>query len=137
MRSKGYTYHTDVFLPHDAGHQRIGQPESVSQQVESLGMTTRILPQEASIFPAIEACRVAIGKAVFDDVNTLKGRAALSGYRKEWDDVRQCFKQKPLHDWASDGADSFRYLIRAYNMGYCSTTWGGDLDYTMLDQAAV
>jgi hypothetical protein len=23
MRSKGYTYHTDVFLPHDAGHQRI------------------------------------------------------------------------------------------------------------------
>jgi phage terminase large subunit len=37
--------------------------------------------------------------------------AAVSGsyYRKQWDEKNQVFKNKPLHDWCSHAADSFRY----------------------------
>src|SRR3990170_2211806 len=34
----------------------------------------------------------------------------LAQQRQEWDDKRQDWKDKPLHDWASHGADAFRYL---------------------------
>ena len=30
-------------------------------------------------------------------------------YRKDFDEKMQTFKNKPLHDWSSHGADAFRY----------------------------
>ena len=37
------------------------------------------------------------------------GIECLRQYRKEYDDRMQTFKNKPLHDWSSHGADAFRY----------------------------
>jgi hypothetical protein len=34
-------------------------------------------------------------------------------YRKEWDDKRGYWKDKPLHDNTSHGADAFRYFAVA------------------------
>jgi hypothetical protein len=34
-------------------------------------------------------------------------------YQKEWNEKRQVFNQRPLHNWASHGADAFRYFARA------------------------
>ncbi|RRN89227.1 terminase, partial [Morganella morganii] len=34
----------------------------------------------------------------------------LEAYRKEWDDKRGCWKDKPLHDYTSHDADGFRYF---------------------------
>jgi hypothetical protein len=38
----------------------------------------------------------------------------LKSYRKEWDEIRGCWKDRPRHDIASHGADAFRYLAAAY-----------------------
>jgi hypothetical protein len=35
---------------------------------------------------------------------------ALKGYRREWDDNTQTFREHPLHDWCSDYADAFGYM---------------------------
>lgn len=40
--------------------------------------------------------------------------AALEQYRREWDDDKKTFRASPLHDWASHGADAFRYLALAW-----------------------
>jgi hypothetical protein len=37
----------------------------------------------------------------------------FENYRKEWDDKRGCWKDKPLHDHTSHGADGFRYFAVA------------------------
>ncbi|MNC50531.1 hypothetical protein D3C75_997760 [compost metagenome] len=37
----------------------------------------------------------------------------MESYRKEWDDKRGCWKDKPLHDWSSHPADAFRYFAVA------------------------
>ena len=34
---------------------------------------------------------------------------AIAQYRREWDEKRGMFKDNPLHDWTSHGADQFRY----------------------------
>lgn len=38
------------------------------------------------------------------------GVNCLENYRKEWDDKLGCWRDRPLHDWSSHGADGFRYL---------------------------
>ena len=52
--------------------------------------------------------------AKFDKNKTSKLVDGLQGYRKEYDEKLQRFKDNPLHDWASDIADSFRYLSIAW-----------------------
>lgn len=38
------------------------------------------------------------------------GLEALREYRYEWDEERRCFKKTPLHNWASNPADGYRYV---------------------------
>jgi len=40
----------------------------------------------------------------------------LKYYRKEFDEKRNTFKEAPLHDWASHGADAFRYFALAWQL---------------------
>lgn len=35
---------------------------------------------------------------------------ALRSYRVEWDEKTRAFKKTPEHNWASHGADAWRYL---------------------------
>ena len=47
------------------------------------------------------------------------------------------FKREPLHDWCSDGADSYRYCAQAVKLGWCSVAQWGDMDYSELNRAAI
>ncbi|MEH6397370.1 hypothetical protein, partial [Pseudoalteromonas sp.] len=49
-------------------------------------------------------------KCVFDHKECEEGINAAEAYRKEWNDKLGCYRDRPLHDWASHGADSLRYL---------------------------
>ena len=46
----------------------------------------------------------------FDRAATKRGVDALRNYCREFDDKTKAFRLKPLHNWASHGADAFRYL---------------------------
>ena len=39
---------------------------------------------------------------------------ALKNYRKEWDDERGVWRDRPRHDAASHGADAFRSFAMTY-----------------------
>jgi hypothetical protein len=39
----------------------------------------------------------------------------LRWYQREWDEKSQDFRNRPLHDWSSHGADAFRYLAMGIN----------------------
>ena len=36
----------------------------------------------------------------------------MKAYEKKWDGKNQIFMAKPKHNWASHGADAFRYLAQ-------------------------
>jgi phage terminase large subunit len=61
----------------------------------------------------INAVRRILPKCWFDQDKCQEGIKALRQYRRKWDDVRKVFYEHPEHDWASDPADSFRYLAIA------------------------
>jgi hypothetical protein len=46
----------------------------------------------------------------FDRDRCSNGIEALRAYRRTYNEKVQQFSNAPLHDWASNGADSFRYF---------------------------
>lgn len=56
----------------------------------------------------IEAVRDVLGRCIFDSVKCKRLIECLCYYRYEWDETLAKYSEKPLHDWASDGADAMQ-----------------------------
>lgn len=111
VKSKPYNYATH-YLPHDGGHGNI-RGDSVSKQLHSMGLQNVVLSRETDITPGIELLRQTISYSVFDAEGCRDGLHALEHYGYEWDEERQIFKSKPLHNWTAHYADAARYAARA------------------------
>jgi hypothetical protein len=58
----------------------------------------------------IDAARLILPKCHFNQATCADGIEALRAYRRVYSELTKSFTDKPLHDWSSDYADSFRYL---------------------------
>lgn len=86
--------------------------EGVEYGQETYRMDFAIVPK-LGIDDGIQAARSLLARCVFDEVETEQGVKCLESYRKDWNDKLGCWRNSPLHDWASHGADAFRYLAVA------------------------
>lgn len=111
VRSKPYEY-SNHYLPHDAGHERLGMGGSIASQLREMGIANSII-KVGSVHSRIEQGRDLLKTAYIDKQKCSDGVLALMSYQYEWDDNKQMFKKSPLHDWASDPADAFGYLAQA------------------------
>lgn len=91
--------------PHDIKVRELGTGLSRLETASSLGIPFEVCPQHA-VADRIEAVRNGLSLCWFDSDRTQQGIKALDSYRKEWDDARGTWRNKPLHDWASHGADA-------------------------------
>lgn len=97
------------YLPHDAEVKELGSGKSRVETLQSLGISPRVLPA-LPIDDGIQAVRNILPRCWFDAEKCKRGIEALRQYRREWDEKRKVFHDRPLHDWASHGSDAFRYL---------------------------
>lgn len=112
IKSKPYNYaRLGHYLPHDANAGNI-RGDTPSAQLTRLGVSNTVL-QTSSVEGGIEAVRQLLPMCVFDQGATKDGVFALENYAYEWDEERKIFKNKPKHDWSSNGADAMRYLAHA------------------------
>ena len=56
----------------------------------------------------IAAVRLSLNRCWFDAGKCARGVEALKQYRSAWDEGRKVYRNAPLHDWTSHGADAFR-----------------------------
>lgn len=85
-----------------------------------MGINPRLVPNKG-IADGIESARNIIGRCWFDAENCKEGIKALKNYRKEFDEKRNVYKDTALHDWASHGADAFRYFALAWTENIAKT----------------
>lgn len=112
LDKKGYLYGSH-WAPHDIKVREWGnQGKTRAEEAMSLGIVFRIVPR-MKLEDKINAARVILRRCWFDRERCKEGIEALMQYRKEWDDMRQVFRDRPLHDWASHGADGFCVLAQA------------------------
>lgn len=109
LQEKNYVYGT-VYLPHDAKAKRLGTKKSIEEIVRAAGFKVVIVPK-LSVVDGINAARMMFPNCWFDEDNTVDGLTALRHYRYRVIDGQM--SNDPLHDWASDGADAFRYMALA------------------------
>ena len=108
LQAKGYAYGEHV-LPHDARVQELGSGKTRVETLTSLGIRPRVLSAHR-VEDGINAVRLLLPRCWFDAEACARGLEALRHYRSEWDERRQAFRERPLHDWSSHAADAFRYL---------------------------
>ena len=108
MRETGYTIDT-VVCPHDITVQELGTGKTRLARLRELGVANvKVLPR-TSIEAGIEQVRALLKNLWIDEkCDYIDG--CLKNYSKEWDEKRGTWKNKPLHDKWSHGADAVRYL---------------------------
>lgn len=110
LQSKKYVYRSMNF-PHDLMNIEFGTGRTRFEVAEDLfkGIRINVLPK-ISRQEGINAVRMVLPICRFDKQKCQDGIDGLMNYRKEWDDKNQIYKDSPVHDWASDPSDAFRYF---------------------------
>lgn len=117
LREKPYSYNRHI-LPHDVEVRELGSGKTRLEVLRSLGVgLIEVLPRLAAgaaneVDDGIQAVRTLLPRCWFDASRCMLGLEALRHYRREYDDERKVFSDRPLHDWTSHAADAFRYLAR-------------------------
>lgn len=108
LRDRKYIYGTD-YLPHDARAKQLGTGRSIEEIMRAAGRTVKVVPM-LSVNDGINAARTMFPNCWFDAERCADGLQCLRHYRYEPDPDTGTLGRKPLHDWASHGADAFRYM---------------------------
>jgi hypothetical protein len=109
----GFVYGTHYF-PHDVATCEISNGRSRFDTLAGLGVTPTTVPRVANINDGINAVRRLLGQSLIDPMRCDRGLKALRNYRKEWDEDRASFRDRPFHNWASHGADSLRNFAQGF-----------------------
>jgi hypothetical protein len=104
------------YAPHDIEARELNTGLSRKDYARQLGINFVTLPK-LRVEDGIEAVRAILPRCFFDERNCAAGIKALENYRKRFDERHNVYSNVPLHDWASHGADAFRYLAVAIKQG--------------------
>lgn len=109
IKSKPYTYGRH-FFPHDMAVKEWAGPKySRVEKARQLGIKATIV-DSVLLEDGIEVTRSSLARIYIDESKCLRLIKCMENYRYEWNDKRQVYSDKPLHNWASHGCDSLRYL---------------------------
>jgi len=111
LARKPYVYGKH-FVPHDAAGRELGTGRSIVDMMRDQGVDPEVLKRD-TLETGINAARVLFASCWFDSEQCQEGIDALMNYRREFNDKLGEFKNAPVHDWASHGADAFRYLAQS------------------------
>ena len=108
------------YLPHDGNRQADQFNLSGKSRVETMGdldFYPQIVPRTSDKWAAVETARSAFAGCDFDEAGCTQGLKRLAHYRKEYDELRGTWRNKPFHDDNSNAADGFMTF---------STSWKPD-----------
>jgi hypothetical protein len=107
-------------LPHDVRVRELGTGKSRMEMLEESGLEVKIAPR-MGLDDGIQAVRRLLPRCWFNVPKVQIGLNCLRNYRRDYDEKRKIFFERPLHDWSSHGSDSFRYLALGLDEGH--STW--------------
>lgn len=98
-----------INLPHDGAKRDQGTGIQLRHYADDAFREADVIVHpQYDVQTTIEAARHLITRSWFDEDGCKRGLQVLLNYRKVWDDKRKTYRENPLHDWASHGADAFR-----------------------------
>lgn len=127
LRGKEYKYDT-LYLPHDADKGEAATGVTFTEVMRSNGFKVEVL-KLVGIEDGINAARMLFPKCIFDAEKCQPGLEALQNYRWGYNPRMGELKTEPVHDWASHGADAFRYLALSVRVGKADRVMWKPINY--------
>lgn len=114
LKKKKYLYGRH-YMPHDVETDMLGMKMTRKKQFETGGVhPIVVVPRISSVMEGIAMVRQAFRGYWFDIVRCSDGIKSLDSYQKEWNDKTASYREHPLHNWASNGADGLRQQAQGY-----------------------
>ena len=127
LRGKDYAYDT-LYLPHDADKGEAATGVTFTEVMRSNGFRVQVL-KAIAVEDGINAARMIFPRCQFDETRCAAGLEALQAYQWGYNVRMDELKNVPVHNWASHGADSFRYLAIAVKSGIEAVAARAPLSY--------
>lgn len=105
-KSKPYIYETH-FAPWDIRVRDYSTGQSRWEYAANLGFIFETV-EKHPVPEGIDCVRRLLSMCYFDENKCEEGIEALKAYQKKYDEDRGVYSETPLHNWASNPADSFR-----------------------------
>jgi len=125
VKSKPYIYGRHYF-PHDVEVTELGSGLSRVETLRNLGIRPDVC-RRTTIDEGVDAVRALMPRCWFDQERCARGIDALREYRADYSEKRDAFSAAPYHNWASNGADAFRYLAIGIGSGVMRGEWNKPL----------
>ena len=104
----------DHYWPHDGKREDLFLENGRLGEAEQHGLRPKIVGRTSNKMDAIDAARKVFASCDFDEIGCAVGIKRLRHYRKEWDDEREVWRDRPRHDANSHGADGFMTFACGY-----------------------
>ncbi len=115
MQRKEYLYGRH-YAPHDISVRELGaRGRSRWESAAKIGLHFIRVPRIKAKMDSINAARRFLAICWFDEIHCSKGLVRLEGYRKDWNEALQTYRDTPLHDVNSNGADAFQTLAMGHD----------------------
>lgn len=123
VKARPFPVHSHL-LPHDAAARELQTGRSREQFLADRGLNCRIVPQHR-VDDRINAVRVAFPRMWFNEGGDgiARGLDCLRMYRAEYDDKHMTLKTRPVHDWASHGADALGVGVMGLDLIAPAPAW--------------
>lgn len=127
LKGLGYNFGCH-YLPHDVEVKELSSNRSRRDMLEMGGLKPiETVPRIANVNEGIEQTRRAFAGCYFHEGDDERGErmeqgmSALANYQYIFDEKYDTYRQSPLHNWASNGADAFRQFGQGYRYSVVDT----------------
>lgn len=134
LYKRDYIYAGHI-VPHDAQARELGTGKNRLEVLENLGLRYISVCPQHRVEDGINAVRTVLSRCWFDADKCQRGIDALRMYRSEFDSKLDTLRTHPVHDWASHGADAFRYLAMVFDRRVSLAAFHRPLEMPMLGVA--
>lgn len=100
--------------PHDIEVRELSTGRSRKDAALDMGIKFRTVKRPKTKSEGHQAVRRIFPRLWIDDQRAEHGMTCLVSYQYEYDDKLGAYKDKPLHDWASHGADALQTLALGF-----------------------
>ena len=117
LKHRDYLYGKHL-APHDIEVRDFTIGKTRKEFAREQGLVFETVPRPSDVMDKIESVRNVFSQFYFDENKCSRGLSCLKNYRKEWDDKNGCYKNRPLHNWASHGFDALSTCTLGFEAGF-------------------
>ena len=112
----GYNY-GDHYGPHDIEARQFTKDgaKSFKTMMKELGYNFKTVKRSPNVNDGIRQVRARLPLMWFDETKCDRGLKCLRNYIQEFDEKKKKYSDRPLHNWASHGADAMRTYAEGIN----------------------